>query len=178
MCRTETARLRAERPGSRRTGSPPTPTRRRYRSQRRSERPTSFPREDFPTGRRIGTDWADRWSAGHRRSFGTARWWRKRRRAPSRQTSRSATTSIDMRVPLDHSLVKRRVLHQDATRRTQLAICVTGYHLTERQRQSIVRHFYDHFSCRSPGLGVRECVTHLLERKDLVHERFDDASFH
>src|SRR5256885_7420084 len=26
--------------------------------------------------------------------------------------------------------------------------------------------------------GIRECITHLLERKHLVHQRFDDAAFH
>src|ERR1043166_1660451 len=37
---------------------------------------------------------------------------------------------------------------------------------------------YHYLSCRSPRLGVRECVTHLFEPKDLIHQRFDGAAFH
>ena len=36
-------------------------------------------------------------------------------------------------------------------------------------------NFDDHLSRRSPGLGVSECITHLLEWKDLIHQRTDGA---
>src|SRR5438045_8933119 len=45
--------------------------------------------------------------------------------------------------------------------------------VTERSR-----HLDDHFSRRPPGLGIRERLTHVLERKYLVHQRFDSAAFH
>src|SRR5713101_4923178 len=39
-------------------------------------------------------------------------------------------------------------------------------------------NFDDHLSRRPPGLGVGECITHLVEPKDLIHQRSDGAPFH
>ena len=39
-------------------------------------------------------------------------------------------------------------------------------------------NFDDHLSRRPPGLGVGECITHLVEPKDLIHQRSDGAAFH
>src|SRR5438445_10829071 len=39
-------------------------------------------------------------------------------------------------------------------------------------------NFDDHLSRHPPGLGVGECITHLVEPKDLVHQRSDCAAFH
>ena len=39
-------------------------------------------------------------------------------------------------------------------------------------------NFDDHLSPRPPGLGVGECITHIVEPKDLIHQRSDGAAFH
>ena len=39
-------------------------------------------------------------------------------------------------------------------------------------------NFDDRLSRRPPGLGVGECITHLVEPKDLIHQRSDGAAFH
>src|SRR5262245_8252944 len=44
--------------------------------------------------------------------------------------------------------------------------------------RSNLTYLDDHFSRRPTGLGIRECVTHMLERKNFINHRCDGAAFH
>src|SRR4030095_9742275 len=78
-------------------------------------------------------------------------------------SSRPAIGCADERIPFSITLDPDGLFSRDTARR----MCVERSH-----------NFDDHLSRRPPGLGVGECITQLVEPKDLIHQGSDGTTLH